>query len=116
MALSSAQQNKIVQLLGYPGKTLDAGSVVYDKVLADRLTGLNTDAEALVVVYLNSIADIEDQMSAAPARFISKKVGDIELNNDEMRLLRKERRRQIRELAQLVNIDALGMSGANVMV
>lgn len=112
--LSTAQQNKIVQLLGYGGKSLDVGSVLYDSVLANRLLNLNADAEALVVGYLNTIAALETQIAAAPTRLIASQVADIKINLDEIEKLRRERKRQTRELAALIDIPYIGPNGNNI--
>lgn len=116
MSLSSAQQNKIVQLLGYGGKTLDSGSVIYDKVLADRLLNLNTDTEELVDIYLANIAALEKQIACAPSRLTAEKVDGITLNLHELEMLRTERKRQVKELASLLDIPYIGANGVNVSV
>lgn len=114
MALTTAQQNKVVQLLGYGGKTLDPGSVIYDKVLADRLLNLNPDTEALAVAYLAQITVIETQLAQAPARVIAEKVGDITINKDEIARLRRERKVIAREVSALLDIPYIARGGANV--
>lgn len=114
MALSLAQKNKILQLLGYPGKSLDVDSVLYDKVLSDRLVSLTSETQSLVVTYLENIDVIETQIAAAPKRFIATKVGDIELNDREIEKLRKERKLQTRELGVMLDIPML--SGGSGMI
>lgn len=115
MALSAAQKNKILQLLGYPGKSIDVGSVLYDKVLSDRLEDLTTDTELLVVGMLDNIDAIETQMAKAPKRFIAEQVSDIKLNIHEIEKLRKERKLISRELGVLVDIPMLS-SGTGMMI
>jgi hypothetical protein len=114
MALTTAQQNKCVQLLGYGGKTLDPTSVIYSKIIADRLVGLNADAEALVTSYLLKIQRIETQIDQAPTRFISSQVGDIKINQDEIHMLRSERRVLVKELSDLLDIPYIRSGGKNV--
>lgn len=116
MALSSAEMNKVIQLLGYGGKTIQPTSVIYNKILNDRLIQLPTDTENLVRSYLSTVSTIETQMAAAPTRLIAKKVGDIELNNRELDDLRKERRRISREIAVLLDIPYNGIGGVSVSV
>jgi len=117
MALTSTQKSKIVQLLGYGGKVLQENSVIYNKTTADRLETLPEGTEELVVAYLDGIASIELQISEAPTRLIAKKVGDIELNNNELENLRSERKRMTRELSLLIDIPIVqGASGMMVPV
>lgn len=116
MALTTAQKAKIVQVLGYPGKILDSASVLYDKVLADRLLNVPADAEEITATYLTSIETIETQIAAAPARFIATKVGDIELNEREIEKLRKERKIIAKELGRLLDVPYVGGGGMMVGV
>lgn len=117
MALSSTEQNKIVQLLGYPGIVLDSTSVAYDKIFSDRLTTIGTDTENLVRnYYLSQIDALETQMSAAPTRLISSQVGDIRINLEELEGLRKERKKLAKEMGVLLMIPYRGANGPNVGV
>lgn len=116
MAFTSAEQNKIVQLLGYGGKVLQSGSVIYDKILVDRLANVPTDEETLVRAYLTQITAIETQMNAAICRLTTIQIDDIKLNNDEISMLRKERRKIAKEIAQHVDIPFIGTNGTNVGV
>lgn len=115
MALTAAQKNKILQLLNYPGKSLDSGTVLYDKILSDRLASLSVDTEALVVSILAGVATVETQIAAAPSRFISEQVGDIKLNDREIEKLRKERKILAREIGQLLDIPMRGGGGISVV-
>ena len=117
MALTSSQKSKIVQLLGYGGKVLQENSVIYNKTTNDRLESLPGDVEELIVSYLAGIAVIEEQIATAPTRLIAKKVGDIELNNQELEDLRSERKRMIMELSNLIDIPIVrGSSGMMIPV
>lgn len=116
MPLTATQKTKIIQLLGYPGKSLIPGSILYDKILADRLDNLNAEIENLVSSMLGKITVIETQMGEAPARNIVKKVGDIELNTGEMTDLRSERKRYLKELGLLLDIPYIGGGGVNVSI
>lgn len=118
MALTSPEKNKIVQLLGYGGKILQPGSVIFNKILNDRLDQLPVDTEDLVrSYYLCSIQKIETQVYSAPTRLMAKKVGDIDINNRELEQLRGERKKLIREMAQHLDIPYVGISNnVNVCV
>jgi hypothetical protein len=114
VALTTTEQNKIVQLLGYGGKIIQSGSVIYNQILNDRLQNLPTDTETVVRGFLTQVTTIETQMNAAPTRLIAKKVSDIELNNRELEDLRRERKRIAREIAVHLDIPYQGASSVNV--
>ena len=116
MALTAAEQNKVVQLLGYGAKSIQAGSVIYDKVMNDRLHQLPPDAEIMVRSYLTSIYTIEGQIAAAPARLAAKEVDGLKMNLQELEMLRKERKKIAREIAAVVDIPYVGVNGPNVGV
>lgn len=114
MALTSKEQNKVVQLLGYGGKTIQAGSVIYNKILNDRLHQLPTDTEELVRAYLQQIQAIEAQMFQAPARLAASMIDDIKMNHQELQMLRSERRKIAKEIAAELDIPYVNQSGMNV--
>lgn len=116
MAFSTAEQNKIVQILGYGGKILQAGSVIYNKILSDRLTDVPVDEETLVRSYLAQVAAIESQMNQAINRLTAEKVGDITTNKDELTQLRNERKKIAKEIAEHVDIPYQGVSGNGSIV
>jgi hypothetical protein len=116
MAFTSAQMNKIVQLLGYGSKAIQAGSVIYDRVMNDRLHQLPPDGEALVISYLAQVSAIESQMNVAITRLTAEKVGDITVNKCELEDLRRERKRISREIAEHIDIPYIAKGGANVSV
>lgn len=116
MALTSTEQNQIVQLLGHPGIILDPTSVAYDKIFSDRLTTINADTETRVRGFLTQITAIETQMNAAPTRLISGQVGDIKINLEELEGLRRERKRIAREIASHLMLPYRGINGGNIGV
>lgn len=116
MALTTADQNKVVQLLGYGGKILQPGSVIYNKILNDRLVTLPPDTETLIQNYLCQVRKIESQMNAAPSRLMATAVADIKVNNEELAMLRKERRKIAKEIASHLDIPYIGANSMNVAV
>lgn len=114
MALTTTEQNKTMQLLGYGGKALQAGSVIYNKILNDRLTDLPTDTESLVRTYLQQVAAIETQMNCAINRLTAVEVQDIKLNPEELSALRRERRKIAREIAAHLDIPYIAKGGGSV--
>jgi hypothetical protein len=114
--LTPKEQSKVVQILGYGGKTIQVGSVIYNKIMNDRLNQLPPDTEELVRDFISQIEAIECQMKAAPARLAATKVADIETNHHELTMLRAERRRIGREMACTLDIPFQMVGGANVSV
>ncbi len=116
MALTSQEQSKVVQILGYGGKSIQAGSVIYNKVMNDRLNQLPPPTEEMVRAYLEQISALEGQMRQAPARLAAKEVGDMKMNLDELQMLRGERKRVAREISYLLDIPYITVGGTNVGV
>lgn len=116
MALTSQEQNKIVTLLGYGLKSIQVGSVIYDKVMNDRLNQLTPAGEELVRSYLSQITALENQMNCAPARLAAAAVDGLKMNLDELSMLRKERKKIAREIAAQVDIPYMGVNGTNLGV
>ena len=104
MALTETQQHDVIFYLGWPGKTLVTSSTHYNKVIADRLTNLNTNTETQVTGLLAEIVALRTKYGASTSRMLVKKVGDIELNTDEHHTLGREYRRVLRDLSQLLDI------------
>lgn len=116
MALTPKEQSKIIQILGYGGKTIQVGSVIYNKILNDRLNHLPPDDIDLVRSYLGKITAIESKMDSATCRLSATKVDGIELNHDELLQLRGERRRIGREIAEFLDIPFIARGGGNMSV
>lgn len=114
--LSQKEQNKIIQVLGYGGKKLQAGSVIYDKIMNDRLANLPSETEDLVRGYLAQIYAIETRIFQAPARMSAEAVGDIRMNLHELQMLRAERKKIAKEISVHLDIPYVGNSGTNVGV
>ncbi len=114
--LTPAQQSKIVQILGYGAKSIQVGSVIYNKIMNDRLNRITPDGEVIVCAYLAQIAVIETQMNAAPARLAATKISDIEVNHRELNMLRAERRRIGREMADFLDIPFVARGGSQMAV
>lgn len=114
--LTPKEQNKVIQLLGYGGKALQAGSVIYDKIMNDRLSQLPPVTEDLVRDYLSQIACIEVQISQAPARLAAEAVADIRMNLRELQMLRAERRKLAKEMAVHLDIPFVGTNNNGTIV
>jgi hypothetical protein len=112
--LSSAEQVKVVQLLGYGAKVVQAGSVIYDKVMNDRLASMLPEEETLTRQYLAQIAVLEGIINAAPARLAASAIDGLKMNHEEIGQLRSERRKQAKELATVLDIPYIMPGGRNV--
>lgn len=117
MALTSTQQQQIIKFLGWTGKTLIPDSTHYNSYIATRLTNLNADIEAQAIEMLGWLLKIDQKLLEALDRMSTRKVGDIEINERERELLRKERWARIRELSDLLDIVVVKQSagGFNVV-
>lgn len=116
MALTSSQKMNCVFFLGWPAKTLIVDSTNYNSTVANRLTNLDADSEALVIGILTKLTNLQTKYDASSARMLVKKVGDIELNTDEHMGLGKEFKRQLRDLSNLLDIPLMGKGGVNIGV
>jgi len=111
MAFTTTEKNRIVRLLGWPAKVLVNTSTVYNSVVNDRLTLSDTEAEAEVRTLLNRIVGLDERLETAICRVSTKQVDSIHLNNDEIPMLRRERRRLILELSEFLSIPDRSMAG-----
>lgn len=116
MALTATEKHGVVKLLGLPGSVLTTTSPSYSSIVAGRLTNLDTDTEASVRDYLTRIATLDLALDAARSRAAAKSIGDIVLNENEIPMLRADRRRLIRELAGLLDLPYWGTPGTSVIV
>jgi len=111
MALTPIEKNDIIRMLGWPASTIVEGSSAFNRIISQRLNGLSEEAEYDARKILERIEGLDERLDKALDRLSAKRVGDIELNPDELPMLRKERNRLIRELSQLVDIIPAGGSG-----
>lgn len=113
MALTSQQKHKVIFYLGWSGQTIVAGSTQYNSVVNDRLTNnLNADIEKLVKTLLEKLEKYDAALEAAKCRLSAKSVDKIEMNPDEIRMLRSERKRCIRELSDHLDIPIVKSGGS----
>lgn len=108
MALTAEQKSNALLYLGYPVKTLDAGSTHYNKILVDRFEDLTATAETIVGTLLTEIANLRTKFTASTGRALVKKVGDIELNTEEHYSLGKEYKRLLQDLSKYLDIPLKG--------
>lgn len=116
MAFSTQQQQDIIFLLGWPGKTLLVDSTHYNSVIASRLVNLIPEIESQAVGLVVRIQHIDRILNQALNRMSTLEITDIKLDPNEAARLRRERRTIINELADLLDIDVMKSSGANISV
>lgn len=95
-----------------------SGSSQYNSVVNDRLTGASesTEISNQVIELLDCLEGIDEKLKKAQCRLAAKSVDKITMNADEIRWLRSERRRVIRELSDLLDVPIEKSSGRNVAV
>jgi len=113
MALTSAEKCRVVTLLGWPAKSVQPGSVLFNSIIDDRLKNLNVETEAKIRKFLSRVDKLDERLDCALDRIGAERVGDIKLNRDEMPTLRSERQRILRELAETT--DIVKKSGGNLI-
>jgi len=116
MALSETEKTDIVFFLGWPAKTLDEKSQIFNSIVDDRLKGLSSAAEARVRKLLSKLKGLDEKLDCAHDRLSASQIDDIKLNKDEVRVLKSERMRCTRELADLLDIKMRKSGGVNVSV
>ncbi len=116
MALSNQEKADIVFQLGWPGLSIVEGSTDFNKILVNRLTNTSTAMDAQARSLLTRIASIDTKLQSATSRMLAKKIGDIELRDGESALLASEKKRLIRELADLLGIKIMRSGGVNISV
>lgn len=105
---SAAEKLKIMYALGYPAKTIKSGTTDYSRIISDRLDNQETETEDRVRGLLNQVDSLDTKLQEASSRFLAQSVGDIKLNPNESRLLKKERARVIKELGQILDLMPRG--------
>lgn len=116
MALTDSQKHKVIYYLGWSGLTLVVGSTQYNTIVNNRLTDLNSHIELIVLGILERLESLDAKLAAAACRLSASEVQDIVLNPDEIRMLRSERKRLIRELSDHLDIPIEKSGGVNVGV
>jgi len=114
VALSFKQKNRIVFLLGYPGKILIADSTHFNRIFADRMENLNREIEDQVVTLLANLEDGRTKLTSSRDKGNVKRIGDIELDTNRTRsLVISDYRRLLRELSNLLDIPVRLIGGIN---
>jgi hypothetical protein len=118
MALTNLEKIKVLRHLGWPAKTTDPTSLSYSKIASDKLINLSDEILSEVRYFLERIEKLDSRLDGALDRAGVKSIDDIELNGDEMTILRSEKRKLVKELATLLDLAILssGSSMGSVVV
>lgn len=117
MALSEQQKFDVVFHLGYSGKTIIETSTDYNSTVAKALLNLSAPIESRVGKLLERVALIDEKLCAALDRLAAKRVDTIEMRDDEIDRLRREKKAVLRELSDLLDIPMVRQgSGSGISV
>lgn len=116
MSFTSGQKHQIAHALCYPGSIIQVGSVNYNSVFNDRITGCTAETEATAIAILAKIDAIELKLESSPTKSNVKRIDDIELDTSMSdRLINKESQRLRNRLSQLLDIPN-NCKGSSCMV
>lgn len=110
--LTANEKAKIVLYLGWPAKTIIEDSTDYSKTFSDRLENFNASFESEIRTLLTKILAVDTCLDEAKNRLGAKQVGDIQTNEAEMYELKKERKRLVKILSGILDLEIIS-SGSN---
>lgn len=115
MALSLETKHEIIFLLGYPAKTIIEDSNLYNSIINDRLTDIDSFTQDRVETLLGEIDKVRLGLTALQSQGKLKQVGDIVFNVDNNdRTVKSEYKRLLKELASYLDIP-LRSAGGNII-
>lgn len=114
MSLTEDEKYKVIHYLGYNSRTITAGTRDYNSVLAGNLTNLSPQGESYVRTLIADVESLKVSLASTRRRMLVRKVGDIELNENEWSLLQKEYKRVLGELAAATEIPS--KAGRSAMI
>ena len=117
MAFTSEEKHKIIRLLGWPGNTLNADSIMYNNIVTMRLLVTTPETEAEAMKLVDRVTSLDTKLEAAIDSTGVKRIDDIEFfgsaeGGTKIQELRKERKRLIREISDLLGIAILSSGGS----
>lgn len=116
MALTDSQKADVIFFLGYPGTTLVSTSTNYNRTTAQLLENLTDSIESQVRELIKKLKSQDERLDSANDRVVALKVGDIEINPEEIDRLKAERIRLVKMLSRLLDIPMVGGGGINFNV
>lgn len=116
MALTDKQKHQAIRHLGWSAQTLIANSTQFNSVVNDRVSFVNAQLERIAKELVDCIDQVDTQLKDAQCRVSTSKVDNMTLNEDEIPMLKKEKRRLIRELSDHLDIPIVKSGGVMVGV
>ena len=112
--LTEAEKTKILRHLGWPGKSIVPNSTLFSNWVNDRMIDLTPEIESCVRDLLDRLDDMDGKLEKAVCRASIKSVDGMVFRDDEIRILRRERYRIIKELARMLDImpQTMGAMGS----
>ena len=118
MGFSNKDKGKILFYLGYSGLTLTEGSTHYSQIIADRLETLSESPEISRIIKrdLRVLESLDENIEKAKIRLSASQVDSITLNDQELRMLRRERKIHIKEMAKFIDLPVYSSRSGNIGV
>lgn len=116
MALLDNEKGEAIYFLGYPAKTLVAGTIDYSARVAERFTSLPDHFEARIRKTMSRLRDIDTKLDEATARFSVTQVEGVVMNQNERGLLIQERKRLVLQLSHLLDLPQARKCSGNIGV
>lgn len=113
MAFATNEKFTIIRLLGWPAGTIISGNLNFSNIIASRLENLTAEVEEQVRTLFGRLDTLDAHLQTAISRAGVKQIDDIQLRDNEIEILRKERNLVIKELSQMLDIPK--MSGSSSM-
>lgn len=111
MAFSDIEKTKIVRFLKWPVSVIDITKVQYSNWVNQRLELLLPPVEVVVRELLERLEKMDERLEKASCRLGVEQIDGVRFNKDEIRMLREERYRLIKELSEALQIPICGASG-----
>lgn len=114
---SEEEKAEIIRLLGWPGNTINPSSLSYNNMITSRFLVVTEYAIDQALKLVERIEALDEKLETAISQSGVKRIDDIEFfggsdGPTRMDELRKERKRLVRELSQLLDIQIFGGGGS----
>lgn len=116
MALTDSEKGEAIYFLGYPAKTLVAGSIDYSRRVAERFENLPDHFEVRIRKTMTRLRAVDEKMDDAVNRYAVKDLDGIQLNENERSQLIAERNRLLLQLSHLLDLPPVKKGGLNIGV
>ena len=114
--LTKEEKYKVIHYLGYGSRTIKDGTRDYNSTVADDLDNLSPQGERYVRSLLVEVEAVKERLKSTRSRMLVRKVGDIELNENEWTLLNKEYSRVLNELARALGVSVAAGVGSSASI